>query len=64
MGRFTENVLRERNGLQNRHVLLIAGYVEAARFLGGQAVAPSMAKLMSLPIISRRQFFVPACRFR
>ena len=35
--------------LQNRHVLLVAGFVEAARFLGGQTVAPSMAKLTHYP---------------
>src|ERR1019366_606014 len=31
--------------LRNRNVLLIAGFVEAARFWGGQTVAPSIAKL-------------------
>src|SRR5713101_1688236 len=31
--------------LQNHHALLVAGFVEAARFLGGQPFAPSSTKL-------------------
>jgi hypothetical protein len=35
--------------LQNHNVLLVAGFVEAARFLGGQKVSPSMAKRRHSP---------------
>jgi hypothetical protein len=31
--------------LQNRFALLVAGFEEAARFLGGQTVSPTMASL-------------------
>ena len=37
--------------LQNHHALLVAGFVEAARFLGGQPFAPFSTKRSHHPAV-------------